>query len=91
MGISSVCFRYWGKSDPDYPEAPKWHPLVYHSLDAAAVASAFWASSPAIRRAFKTAFAINSEEVLRAWILFFIALHDIGKFQPCFRERLLTP
>ena len=32
-------FRYWGKADPAYPGEPKWHPLVYHSLDVAAVGS----------------------------------------------------
>ncbi|WP_372694224.1 HD domain-containing protein, partial [Immundisolibacter sp.] len=29
--------RYWGKADPAYPADPKWHPLVYHCLDVAAV------------------------------------------------------
>lgn len=28
--------RYWGKADPAYPGAAKWHPLVYHCLDVAA-------------------------------------------------------
>lgn len=54
--------------------------MVYHSLDVAAVAAAFWTCSPAIRHSFKTAFVADSEETLRAWILFFVALHDLGKF-----------
>jgi CRISPR-associated endonuclease/helicase Cas3 len=29
--------KYWGKADPKYPSEPKWHPLVYHCLDMAAV------------------------------------------------------
>ena len=32
-----VIFSYWGKADPNYPGEQKWHPLVYHSLDVAAV------------------------------------------------------
>ena len=24
---------YWGKADPAYAQNPKWHPLIYHSLD----------------------------------------------------------
>jgi CRISPR-associated endonuclease/helicase Cas3 len=32
-------FRYWGKADPKYEAEPKWHPLVYHCLDVAAVGS----------------------------------------------------
>ncbi len=79
MDISSVCFRYWGKADRNYPGEPKWHPLVYHSLDVAAVAAALWACSQAIRHRFKTAFAADSEETLRTWVLFFVALHDLGK------------
>jgi hypothetical protein len=31
-------FRYWGKADPKYEGQSKWHPLVYHCLDVAAVA-----------------------------------------------------
>ncbi|MBW2122700.1 MAG: hypothetical protein JRH07_12790 [Deltaproteobacteria bacterium] len=30
-------YRYWGKADPDYSDDPKWHLLVYHCLDVAAV------------------------------------------------------
>ncbi len=30
-------YQYWGKADPNYPGEPKWHPLVYHCLDVAAV------------------------------------------------------
>jgi len=31
-------YRYWGKADSNYLDEPKWHPLVYHCLDVAAVA-----------------------------------------------------
>jgi len=31
-----VIFNYWGKADPNYPDEPKWYPVVYHSLDVAA-------------------------------------------------------
>lgn len=36
MGKLPSYFRYWGKADPAYPGEPKWHPLVYYSLDVAA-------------------------------------------------------
>lgn len=35
---SASFYRYWGKADPNYSSEPKWHPLVYHCLDVAAVA-----------------------------------------------------
>jgi len=85
MDVSSACFRYWGKADPDYSGEPKWHPFVYHSLDVATVASAFWACSPSVRRAFRTALGASSDEALRAWVLFFVALHDIGKLHALFQ------
>ncbi|MHB9118613.1 MAG: HD domain-containing protein [Burkholderiales bacterium] len=33
----NLLFRYWGKASPEYPGEPKWHPVVYHSLDMAVV------------------------------------------------------
>lgn len=75
-------FQYWGKADPANPDAQKWHPLVYHSLDVAAVAAAWWDVSAVIQRLFLTSFNWSAAEVkqLRAWVLFFCALHDLGKF-----------
>jgi len=80
-------FRYWGKADPNYPREPKWHPLVYHCLDVAAVAGAWWDASPAIQRALIAAFSSANwaPRRLRAWVLFFVALHDLGKFDVRFQ------
>ena len=81
-------FRYWGKADPKYEGVPKWHPLVYHCLDVAAVAAVWWDASPAIRHGFRLCSALPEEQV-RAWILFFIALHDYGKFDVRFQLRAM--
>ncbi|MGB5082484.1 MAG: CRISPR-associated helicase/endonuclease Cas3, partial [Burkholderiales bacterium] len=80
-------FRYWGKADPNYPGEPKWHPLVYHCLDVAAVAGAWWDTSPVIPRSFLAAFdqPDSATRRLRAWMLFFVALHDLGKFDVRFQ------
>ncbi|MDY0331748.1 MAG: CRISPR-associated helicase/endonuclease Cas3 [Thiomonas sp.] len=75
----SLISRYWGKADPAYPGEPKWHPLAYHSLDVAAVATAWWHACPALRGRFLAAFPDTAEHHLRAWVLFFVALHDLGK------------
>ena len=37
-GIKTI-FKCWGKADPNYPGELKWHSVVYHSLDVAAVGS----------------------------------------------------
>ena len=78
---------YWGKADPDYPGEPKWHPLVYHCLDVAAVAAAWWDTSSVIRRISLAALEWPEQKAnqLRAWVLFFIALHDLGKFDVRFQ------
>ena len=80
-------FRYWGKADPAYPHAQTWHPLVYHCLDVAAVAAAWWDESPVIQRISLTSFKWPELEAkrLRAWVLFFTALHDLGKFDVRFQ------
>lgn len=70
---------FWGKADPNYAGEPKWHPLGYHMLDVGAVATAWWDACPAVRGRFLAAFPDTSELALRAWVLFFVALHDLGK------------
>ncbi len=78
-------FRYWGKADSGCEGEPKWHPFAYHSLDVAAVAEALWDCSSAVRRAFRVAFATDDQPALRAWVLFFVALHDVGKLHALFQ------
>ncbi len=75
-------FRYWGKADANYAGEPKWHPLVYHCLDVAAVGLVWLESSVAIRAIFRAAFARSSADttLIHGWLPFFLALHDIGKF-----------
>lgn len=79
--------EYWGKADPNCVGEPKWHPLAYHSLDVAAIAASWWDKSPALRTRFGLAFGCAEHEMhgLRAWVLFFVALHDIGKFDVRFQ------
>lgn len=84
---TKLLFRYWGKADDKYLAEPKWHPLVYHCLDVAAVVASWWDASPTIQRTFLAAFSCTplQQNQLRAWILFFTALHDLGKFDVRFQ------
>ena len=66
-------YRYWGKT----AEGGCYHLLPYHSLDVAAVAAVWWDASSTIRRSFCRDLDVVQA---RAWLLFFCALHDIGKF-----------
>lgn len=81
--------HYWGKADPNYPGMPKWHPLAYHAIDVAAVAAAWWDACPALRSKFLASFPSTPEPTLRGWILFFVALHDLGKFDLRFQLKAL--
>ncbi|MFT4172189.1 MAG: CRISPR-associated helicase/endonuclease Cas3 [Rhodocyclaceae bacterium] len=74
-----VLLRYWGKARPGTPDGARFHLLVCHSLDVAAVAGVWWDASPAIRRAFCQTLNLP-ERACRAWVLYFCALHDLGKF-----------
>jgi len=94
--MKKAYWRYWGKSvsalPPKKETYPGWHLLAWHCLDVAAVACAWWDSSRSIRRAFSAAFNVDSDGVqamaeLKAWVTFFVALHDLGKFDVRFQTK----
>jgi len=72
--------QYWGKTVREDSKEASCHLLIWHSLDVAAVASSWWDCSPSIRSFFCRKSPSLDEAKVKAWILFFIALHDIGKF-----------
>jgi len=84
-----LIFSYWGKADPKYVGEPKWHPLVYHSLDVAAVGVEYLQRAPSQRRLF--AEALGGEDGLNGWIAFWLALHDLGKFDKTFMNFFSGP
>ena len=69
-------YKYWGKASR---EDNSYHLLPYHCLDVAAVISEWWERSNTIRHMFIKVTNLD-EEKTRAWLLFFVALHDYGKF-----------
>ncbi len=86
MKTDKPYFKYWGKTDRNDPE--KYHLLPYHCLDVAAVAWVWWEQSPVIRKAFCRANGMAAREI-KAWTHFFIALHDIGKFDLRFQRKAI--
>lgn len=73
-------FQYWGKAKKDpQAEGPDYHLLPYHCLDVAAVGEIWWDNSQVIRNSFLQMTGLNEAQA-KAWVLFFIALHDYGKF-----------
>jgi len=88
MQRTNLIFRYWGKAKPASEEGAQWHPLPYHCLDVAAVAAVLVENSAYELKPLAKELGMQPEEV-RPLLLFFIALHDIGKFARGFQ--LLRP
>ncbi|MEN8205524.1 MAG: CRISPR-associated helicase/endonuclease Cas3 [Pseudomonadota bacterium] len=67
-----------------------FHLLPYHSFDVAAVASVWWDQSKAIRNSFLWKAADLSNDQIKAWVLFYISIHDYGKFDIRFQRKALN-
>jgi len=78
-------FEYWGKADANYAGEPKWHPLVYHCLDVAACGQVLLARQPAWMEKLERLSGIEQSK-LAPWIVFLLAIHDIGKFGEGFQS-----
>ncbi len=75
------CYKYWGKADNE----GNYHLLVYHCFDVAAVGKVWLEQSPAfVKRAYRASGL--SKTAFTEWFLFFLALHDIGKFDIRFQN-----
>lgn len=78
-------FKYWGKAGKD----GSYHLLPYHCLDVAAVGSVWLEEDDPLR--YRIACAIGMDEadpLLIAYINFFLALHDLGKFDIRFQSKV---
>ncbi|EMA4768989.1 CRISPR-associated helicase/endonuclease Cas3 [Cronobacter sakazakii] len=80
-------FIYWGKSSFYSEKELDYHLLPYHCLDVAAVADVWWESSASLRKAFYLNNKSREQEI-KAWVLFFLALHDYGKFDFRFQNKV---
>ncbi len=79
-------FRYWGKADQAYPGEPKWHPLVYHCLDVAAVGFEYLNYETIISDWFCSQMHC-SRPAWAHWAAFWLSLHDLGKFSEAFQSQ----
>ncbi len=90
MNEPASYFHYWGKARK-HPgsEGADYHLLPYHCLDVAAVASNWWDKSPHIQNSFMQYSEGLSPKQIKAWTIFFIALHDYGKFDIRFQRKAM--
>ena len=82
MDRDALCSRYWGKAAT--AGSPPYHLFALHSLDVTAVADC-WLSRDSSLLASLARASQAGESELRAWLLFFIALHDLGKLDARFQ------
>lgn len=77
-----VYANYWGKTFCDNENRVQgYHLLQYHCLDAVFVTHLWWERSGSVRDMVKTCLSTSySPSQIKAWLLFFIALHDLGKW-----------
>lgn len=88
VNMDESYFKYWGKAKRNAEDdGEAYHLLAYHSLDVAAVANVWWKQSSVIRNIF-TSTGQKNEKVTYAWLMFFIALHDLGKFDVRFQMKV---
>lgn len=79
----------WAKSPRGLklsPEAPQFHPLLCHLLDAAMVALQMWRRvlSSALTARLTERLGCRSQDEAGRWVAFFVGLHDLGKATPNF-------
>ena len=78
--------HFWGKANPTNQGGVGFHPIVYHSLDVAAVGAALIARDRERLRRIAGAVGIGVDPLSNA-LPFFLALHDIGKYSRVFQAK----
>ena len=83
--ISAVDARLWGK----HRELPGPYPLVCHLVDTAAMAGALFDAWYPVPRADRLADSLGVPSgAVRALVMFWAGLHDIGKATPPFQVKV---
>ena len=79
-------FKYWGKAEKaDEGKPLRYHLLPYHCLDVAAVGHVLLSKDDAFSQKIVATTGLEVDFCNR-WLVFFLALHDIGKFSLTFQN-----
>lgn len=81
----SLYYRYWGKSQNKNKDCEPYHLLVYHSLDVAAVGYVLLNKHASLLQQLSDLTGLE-KETFKRWAIFFLSLHDIGKFADSFQN-----
>jgi CRISPR-associated endonuclease/helicase Cas3 len=83
-GGADVIASYWGKAKASQGRDVPFHAFACHCLDVIAVAECWLDMSSVLERSLCSG---SERRIARAWILFFIGLHDIGKLDQRFQAK----
>lgn len=78
-------YQYWGKTDRN--GGGSYHPLVYHSLDVAAVGYQILSRHPILSSRIAKALNLTPEEGIRV-VTYLLSLHDLGKWSEGFQRQV---
>lgn len=78
-------FRYWGKASPEQADSSAYHLLPFHCLDVAACGQALLRLSQFSLASLASDLGWPQQDVEKLF-LFFLALHDLGKFARAFQN-----
>ncbi len=84
-GRDKLYWKYWGKARPGQHGADRYHLLPYHCLDVAACGR-YLLQLPALGLKQLAKDLGWPQGVVESLVLFFLALHDIGKFSRSFQK-----
>ncbi|MGK4007543.1 CRISPR-associated endonuclease Cas3'' [Sorangium sp. So ce1036] len=88
--LDTRVWQLWGKADPARARegGPDWHPLLCHVLDVVACAERLLLHVRPDRLDALAASLTLPRDAALPWILFFVALHDLGKATPPFQKKV---
>ena len=82
--MDELHFKYWGKASPLNHEGERFHLLPYHSLDVAACGLALLKLPHFSLKRLSEDLNLHEDQV-ESLFIFFLALHDLGKFARAFQ------
>lgn len=88
-GQNSAWLRLWAKTAEDRTNqstGSRYHPLLYHMLDVAAVAGLVW--NHCLSLAFRKTFEVSLGRDARTQVAFLAGAHDVGKASPGFQRKV---
>lgn len=84
-GKNKSYYKYWGKADSINGESESYHLLVYHCLDVASIGYQLLTENPRLLEKISSIVRIPEKD-LKDWIVYFLSIHDIGKFAEAFQN-----